>query len=73
MPTLTPTEQMYLETLEKYPDGLSLEKLVEIKRPEPKLRDTSIVLTHIKNIRRKLPRNMEIETIRGFGYRLVKK
>lgn len=69
MSRLTPTEDLYLKTLEQKGE-LSLDELVKLHVPTT--RTSNLVLTHMKNLRRKLPKGYSIETVRGWGYRLTK-
>lgn len=67
---LTSIEQRMYDLLMKDRDGVSREVLKEVK---PLLsEDDNRVDVHIKNIRRKIKeKGMTIESIRGFGYRLI--
>ena len=70
---LTYTEQQIVDKLESAGKPLTREELKDVKPPEHK-RIGNVVDVHIKNLRRKLAgSNIEIETVRGVGYRLVKK
>lgn len=66
----TPTEDLYLKTLEEK-GSLTLDELVNLHVPTS--RTSNLVLKHIQNLRRKLPKGYSIETVRGWGYRLHKK
>lgn len=70
MSRLTPTENLYYEALREAKEGLPLIKLVELK-PVPPFRESNLVAANIKNLRKKLPPGFEIETVRGWGYKLV--
>lgn len=70
MQPLTPTEELYLNALREAPEGVSRKSLASVKAP-PAERMSNMVDVHVKNLRRKLPPNMRIELVRGFGYKLV--
>lgn len=69
--TLTPTENLYLDALKADPKGVSVEVLAAATVSP--IRASNLVAVHMKNLRRKLAGKVEIECVRGFGYRIAKK
>lgn len=65
---MTPTEKLYLEKFFEKGE-LTTRELMDLYVPPE--RTALLVLTHIKNLRRKLPPGYEIQTVRGKGYRLI--
>lgn len=72
---LSPLQKLILDSLQENPDGVKTSTLADIRAPEPE-RMSNFVACHIGKIRKYLKKSgdkFEIETLRGSGYRLVKR
>lgn len=70
-PILTPTEQEYLALLLETPDGVETDVFLECS-PDAKS-GPLLVAQNMKNLRRKVGDEYDIQSIRGWGYRLIRK
>lgn len=73
MEDFTHIEKQIFEMLSETPGKLISRDRLSTARPKLNLYTSNAVDVHIKNMRKKLPANMEIVTKRGMGYFLQEK
>lgn len=73
MDELTRLEKFLLQELQdNQGDVVKTETLAAVRLSASYLNEANRVASHIKNLRRKLPKSFIIETVRGKGYRLIR-
>lgn len=75
MTKITHTEEKYLQALEDAPDGLTSEALIVLAPSRGLISrgtDYNRLAVHLGNLRKKLPPGLDLISIRGWGYRLIK-
>lgn len=70
---LTKLEKVIFDKLSETRNVVHTSVLNNLELPKIQTVSDKRVKSHISNLRRKLPKGMEIQSVRGVGYRLVKR